>query len=482
MIFDGAECPKCFALAVPVVPVLLLDLNIQALDFLVQSGEWNAESVGGFGLVPAAFFQHIADDAAFAVFNDFEERGVRALFHDGKLAAAANEIVGQQFHGEVWPRCQHHGALNHVFQFAHIARPVILQQRTQGFGSYAQRQALIFFGKLGNEVLHEHRNVILALAQRRQVNGDHVETVEQIVAELAVLYLLLEIDVSGGDNAHVHLYLAHSAQVHELAVLQHAQDLGLRLQVHGANLIKEQRPAIGHLEQAFLAGDGAGEGAFDVAEERGLQQVRWHRTGVHRDERAVAARRVHVNGFGDQLFARTALALQQHGGTAGRHLRHQVEDAQHGLAFADDVLEVVALLESALQLDYFFFSAAPANRSAYVGQQFLVVPRLLDEVGGAGLHGIYRVLHRAVRRNHDDGQIGIALADIVQDFNAIAFGQGEIQQHQVEGMFRNASQALHAVVSYLHGIAFKLQQSLQRLTDGGFVVNDQHGAGGGVIF
>src|ERR1035438_4159307 len=95
---------NCRSLAVPVFPVLLLDLSIQALDFLVQGGEWNAEAVGGFGLVPAAFFQHVADDAAFAVFNDFEERGVSALFHDGKLAAPANEIVGQQLHGEVGAR------------------------------------------------------------------------------------------------------------------------------------------------------------------------------------------------------------------------------------------------------------------------------------------------------------------------------------------------------------------------------------------
>src|ERR1035438_557392 len=97
MIFDGVPTlPELPCLAVPVLSVLLLDLNIQALDLLVQRRQWNAESVGGFGLVPAAFFQHIADDAAFAVFNDFEERGVRALLHDGKLAAPANEIVGQQ--------------------------------------------------------------------------------------------------------------------------------------------------------------------------------------------------------------------------------------------------------------------------------------------------------------------------------------------------------------------------------------------------
>ncbi len=53
-----------------------------------------------------------------------------------------------------------------------------------------------------------------------------------------------------------------------LPVLQHAQDLGLRLQAHGADFVEEERAAIGNFEQAFLAGDGAGERAFDVAEER----------------------------------------------------------------------------------------------------------------------------------------------------------------------------------------------------------------------
>ncbi len=69
----------------------------------------------------------------------------------------------------------------------------------------------------------------------------------------------------------------------------------------------------------------------------------------------------------------------------------------------------------------------------------------------------------------------------MQDLNAIALGQREIQQHQVEGMFRNASQPLKAVVGHLHGVAFKLQQSLQGLTNGGFVIDDQHRAGGGEI-
>ena len=35
-----------------------------------------------------------------------------------------------------------------------------------------------------DEVVHQDRNVLPALAQRRQVDRDHVEPVEQVVAEL----------------------------------------------------------------------------------------------------------------------------------------------------------------------------------------------------------------------------------------------------------------------------------------------------------
>jgi hypothetical protein len=49
------------------------------------------------------------------------------------------------------------------------------------------------------------------------------------------------------------------------------------------------------------------------------------------------ARRVGVDGLGDHLLAGAALALNQHGGTAGRDLCHQIEDLQHDLALAHDV-------------------------------------------------------------------------------------------------------------------------------------------------
>src|SRR5580693_7393650 len=145
-----------------------------------------------------------------------------------------------------------------------------------------------------------------------------------------------------------------------------------------------------------------------------------------------------MQSFGDNFFAGAAFALQQHGGAAVGNLGDEVEDFQHGLALAHDVFEVVALLESALELDVFLFSAAPSDGGAHISHQLFVVPGFLDEVGGAGLHGTHRVLHRAVGGDHDDREAGFVGTNLGQNIHAVAAGQGEVEQDQVEGLFADA--------------------------------------------
>ena len=159
-------------------------------------------------------------------------------------------------------------------------------------------------------------------------------------------------------------------------------------------------------------------------------------------------------------------------------MRDQIEDAQHGLALADDVLEVVALLQRALELDDFLFGAAATDGASHVGQQLLVVPGLLDEVGRARLHGVDGVLYRAVRGDHDHRQFGIALANLLQNLDAVPLRQGEVEQHEIEWPLGNALQSFYAIVGRVYGVAFKLQKGLERLADGRFVVNNQHRARG----
>ena len=130
-----------------------------------------------------------------------------------------------------------------------------------------RRGHVVFFRILLQEVLDEQRNIFAALAQRRQVKRDHVQTVEQILAERAFAHHLPQIDVGRGDDAHVDVHLLHAAEMHELAILQHAQYLGLRVHGHCADFVEEKRAAIGNFKQSFLGRDRAGECALHVAKE-----------------------------------------------------------------------------------------------------------------------------------------------------------------------------------------------------------------------
>jgi hypothetical protein len=128
----------------------------------------------------------------------------------------------------------------------------------------------------------------------------------------------------------------------------------------------------------------------------------------------------------------------------------------------------------ALELDVFFFGAPAPDHGAHVGHQLLVVPGLLDEIGGPRLHGGHGVFHRAVGGNHDHAQLGIAIADVAQDLQPVAVGQREIEQHQVHGLVGHLGQAFFAGGGGLHRKAFQLEQRLQRLADGGFIIDDQN--------
>ena len=156
-----------------------------------------------------------------------------------------------------------------------------------------------------------------------------------------------------------------------------------------------------------------------------------HGAGVDGDKGLVAAGRVGVDGLGDELLAGAAFALDENGGAAGRDLGDEVEEAQHRLALADDVFEVVALLEGALELNDLFFGAVAGDGGADVGEQLLVVPGLLDEVFGAGADGVDDVADGAVGGDHDDGQVGLQLEDARQQIDAAFAGQREVEQQQV---------------------------------------------------
>ena len=200
-----------------------------------------------------------------------------------------------------------------------------------------------------DEVLDQRRDVLAALAQRRDLDAEDVEAVVEVVAEAAGLDLAAQVAVGGGDDAHVDLDRRRGADRQDLLGLDGAQQLDLQAERQVADLVEEDRAAPGALEQPFLVADGAGERAAQVAEELALEQVLGDGAAVDRQEDRVAPVAEVVDGARHDLLADAALAGDQH---RARHRRDAL-DQRHHLAhrrrLADQVLEVPLALDLAAQ-------------------------------------------------------------------------------------------------------------------------------------
>ena len=103
----------------------------------------------------------------------------------------------------------------------------------------------------------------------------------------------------------------------ELAFLEDAEQLGLRLGGQLADLVEEERAAVGQLEPADPAGDRAGERPLLVAEQLALDEARGQGRAVDLDQRLTGPPARGVDGPGDQLLAGAGLAGDEHGGVGG---------------------------------------------------------------------------------------------------------------------------------------------------------------------
>ena len=164
------------------------------------------EAFGRFGLVPVALLQHVHDDVPLAIFHDIEQRSVAAMLQAAETPCLGPQCGREASSGPISDAGgEHDRALDYIFQFAHIARPGIGQQRPQAFRSDAPRGRSFSSEYRCRKKSDQQRNIFFALPQRRQVDGDDVQPVKEIFAELAFAHLLFQVHIGGGNDAHVHL-------------------------------------------------------------------------------------------------------------------------------------------------------------------------------------------------------------------------------------------------------------------------------------
>ena len=153
-------------------------------------------------------------------------------------------------------------------------------------------------------MLHQRLQPVQAIAQRRDMQRQHVEPVIQILAKLATGTQLGQVDLGGTHHPHIEIDLFITADPAKAAVLQEAQQLDLQARAHFTHAIKKQRTPGRQLQQAQLAfGPRPFKCTRAVAEQLGFSHRFGQACAVKRHQWRLATRAGQMAGTGQQLLA-----------------------------------------------------------------------------------------------------------------------------------------------------------------------------------
>ena len=103
------------------------------------------------------------------------------------------------------------------------------------------------------EKIRQRGNIFFVFAQRRNVDGDHIQAIVQILAERAFFERGAQIAIRGGDQTHVDFERFGAAEALEFAFLQDAQQLHLNRGRNVADFVEEKRAFVGEFKFSGLA-------------------------------------------------------------------------------------------------------------------------------------------------------------------------------------------------------------------------------------
>ena len=219
---------------------------------------------------------------------------------------------------------QRERALHHALELAHVAWPVVGEQRV---GSRARQRELTRLAVPLEKVRRELENIFAALPQRRHVDLDAGQPVIQIGPKHAGLHETAQLLVRGRHDARVDPMQAVAADPFDRQVLKRAQQLRLRRERQVGDLVEKQRAAVCAFELSAAPAHAGRRPVLD-AEELGLEQRLDNRRAIDRHERPAPARADFVNLPRDQLLAGAALAVDERDEV---RCRHSLDAIAHGL-------------------------------------------------------------------------------------------------------------------------------------------------------
>src|SRR5262249_39966566 len=166
------------------------------------------------------FLEHSLDRSPFYLFQirrrdvtwlhlRFDEAIARVIFESGWKILNVDKIV----------RSQRDRAFNTVLKLTNISRPVICKHRIH---RCLTNLHVLFGSNFVEEVVNQRRNIRSPLSQWWQLNGDYIQTKEQIFPKRSFFICCLQISIRSGNNPHVDFDSLIASHWSKFLLLQHS--------------------------------------------------------------------------------------------------------------------------------------------------------------------------------------------------------------------------------------------------------------------
>src|SRR5258708_2389315 len=121
-------------------------------------------------------------------------------------------------------------------------------------------------GELFDKVAHKFRNIRFSFAERWQRNRENIQAIVQILSEFTVTEHLPQVLIGRRDDTNIDARGTGAAYGLELALLEHAEQLRLKLHCHVSDFIKKQSASVRQRNPADVPIDSSGNGSAPVAQ------------------------------------------------------------------------------------------------------------------------------------------------------------------------------------------------------------------------
>ncbi len=177
-----------------------------------------------------------------------------------------------------------------------------------------------------------------------------------------------------------------------------------------------------------------------------------------------------MNGPRHQLLPGSAFAGDEHAGDSFGRSAHLFAQVEHGPTAANQLLEEPCL---GAQLERRLLGPHQAQGVVQHHQQAIGRDGFLQEIQGAEPCRAHRRVDGRVSAHHDDRRLDASRAQTLEQLDAVAVRQRDVEQQHVVALLRDALRRQRHATGDIDRVALQRERLLERAQDGWLVVDDQ---------